>query len=230
MESFTAYFQPEKNLRYRIKICCIASPEEARMAIHAGADALGLVGRMPGGPGPIPDELIEEIGRHIHPPISAFLLTCEQSATDIIAHVKRVNIGTVQIVDELSSGTYKEIRKALPHLRIVQVIHVNGEQSIEDAMKIEKEVDAILLDSGNPKAAIKTLGGTGNTHDWQISRKLVETVSVPVFLAGGLNAGNVAAAIEMVNPFGVDVCSGVRTNGKLDESRLDAFIRAVHNI
>jgi len=200
------------------------------MAIHAGADALGLVGRMPSGPGPIPDDLIASIARTIHPPISSFLLTCEQTAQGIIDHVSRVYTGTVQIVDQLTEGNYSRIRKALPHLRIVQVIHVNCEESIEEAIQIEKEVDAILLDSGNPKAAIKTLGGTGNRHDWKISRKIVDSVSVPVFLAGGLNADNVAEAIEMVQPFGVDVCSGVRTNGKLDHFKLEAFINAVHNI
>jgi len=200
------------------------------MAIHAGADAVGLVGRMPSGPGPIPDELISSIARTIHPPVSSFLLTCEQTAPSIIEHVKRVHTNTVQIVDELSTGTYQEIREALPHLRIVQVIHVNGAESIEDAKRIDKDVDAILLDSGNPKAKIKTLGGTGNKHDWAISKKIVESVSVPVFLAGGLNAENVVAAIEQVNPFGVDVCSGVRTNGKLDKRKLQAFISAVNNI
>jgi len=217
-------------LKYRIKICCIASPEEARMAIHAGADAIGLVGRMPSGPGPIADELIASIAQHIHPPISSFLLTCEQSANSIIDHVGRVHTNTVQIVDELAEGSYDDIRKALPHLRIVQVIHVTGEESIEEANRLAEQVDAILLDSGNPKASVKTLGGTGTQHDWKISSRIVASVSVPVFLAGGLNAENVREAIITVRPFGVDVCSGVRTNGKLDKTKLHAFINAVHNI
>jgi phosphoribosylanthranilate isomerase len=200
------------------------------MAIHAGADAVGLVGRMPSGPGPIADDLIASIARTIHPPVSSFLLTSEQAAASIIEHVKRVHTNTVQIVDELSKGNYQEIREALPYLRIVQVIHVNGEESIEYAKRIAHEVDAILLDSGDPKATIKTLGGTGNKHDWAISKRIVESVSIPVFLAGGLNAENVVAAIEQVNPFGVDVCSGVRSNGKLDKRKLHAFINAVYNI
>lgn len=199
------------------------------MAIRYGADALGLVGKMPSGPGPIEDELIASIVKIIHPPMSSFLLTSEQSASGIIDHVKRVHANTVQIVDELTEGTYAQIHEALPHLNIVQVIHVTGEESIGQSLKVHDQVDAILLDSGNPNASIKTLGGTGNTHNWEISRKIVEAVSVPVFLAGGLNAGNVQQAIQQVRPFGVDICSGVRSEGKLDRSKLEAFMIAVAN-
>lgn len=195
-----------------------------------GADALGLVGKMPSGPGPIADDLIELITRHIHPPVSSFLLTSEQSSEAIIQHVKKVNTNTVQVVDTLTEGTYSDIRKELPHLGIVQVIHVRGEESVDEALAIHEMVDAILLDSGNPTAAVKTLGGTGNTHNWTISRKIVESVKVPVFLAGGLHAGNVKRAIDEVGPFGVDICSGVRTNGWLDPDKLAAFMNAVINV
>jgi len=216
-------------MRTRIKICCINSVEEAKVAIRHGADALGLVGKMPNGPGPIPDWLIAEITKTIHPPIASFLLTSNQSSEEIIHHVKRVDTNTVQIVDELTSGTYRDIKVSLPYLKIVQVIHVNDEESIEEALRISQEVDALLLDSGQPKGSIKTLGGTGNIHDWEISREIVRNVKIPVFLAGGLNALNVRRAIEIVKPFGVDVCSGVRTNGKLDAEKLTAFVNAVHS-
>jgi len=217
-------------MRTRIKICCISSLLEAKMAIEYGADALGLVGKMPSGPGPIPDWLIAEIVKTIHPPIASFLLTSEQSSEEIIYHIKRVDTNTVQIVDELTTGTYSDIRTALPHLKIVQVIHVNGEESIDDAVRISPNVDALLLDSGNPKASLKTLGGTGNVHNWDLSREIVKAVDIPVFLAGGLHANNVRQAIETVRPFGVDVCSGVRTEGRLDPNKLEAFINAVYSL
>ncbi len=215
--------------KVRIKICCIASIEEAAMAIAHGADAVGLVARMPSGPGPIADELIADIARTIPPGIASFLLTSEQSAEKIIDHVLRTGANTVQIVDELSEGKYQHIREALPGLKIVQVIHVTGEESIDEALELQEYVDYILLDSGNPKAAIKTLGGTGNTHNWNISRELVKVVEVPVFLAGGLNAGNVREAIQTVQPYGVDICSGVRTEGKLHKQKLVEFINAVNS-
>jgi len=217
-------------MRTRVKICCISSAEEAELAIRYGADAIGLVGKMPSGPGPIADELIASIAKNIHPPVSSFLLSSEQSAAGIISHIKRVHTSTIQIVDELAEGTYRQIREALPHLRIVQVIHVTGDESVAQALQLHAEVDAILLDSGNPKADIKTLGGTGNTHNWDISRSIVQAVAVPVFLAGGLHAGNVADAIRRVQPFAVDICSGVRTEGKLDEEKLQSFMYAVRNV
>lgn len=216
-------------MHVRIKICCISSAEESKLAIHYGADAIGLVGKMPSGPGPIPDEMILSIAKTIHPPIASFLLTSEQSAKGIIDHVKRVHTNTVQIVDELTEGTYNEIRSALPHLSIVQVIHVENQKNIEQAMQLQSYVDAFLLDSGNPGASVKTLGGTGKVHNWEISRELVKSVQVPVFLAGGLHAGNVGEAIEFVKPFGVDVCSGVRTNGHLDANKVKGFIHAARS-
>lgn len=217
-------------MRTRIKICCISSTAEAKIAIDHGADALGLVGKMPSGPGPIPDWLISEIIETIPPPIASFLLTSEQASEEIIYHVKRVGANTVQIVDELTTGTYDDIRTGLPHLRIVQVIHVSDENSIDEAVRLASRVDALLLDSGNPRASIKTLGGTGNVHNWEISREIVKAVEIPVFLAGGLHSNNVRQAIETVRPFGVDICSGVRTEGRLDPDKLGAFIKAVHSL
>lgn len=217
-------------MRVRIKICCISSLHEAKMAINHGADALGLVGKMPNGPGPIPDWLISEIVKTIHPPIASFLLTSEQSSEEIIYHVKRVDTNTVQVVDELTTGTYDDIRTALPHLKIVQVIHVIDEKSIDEAIRLAPSVDALLLDSGNPKLSVKVLGGTGNVHNWEISRDIVKAVTIPVFLAGGLHSGNVQEAIRKVQPFGVDVCSGVRSEGKLDPNKLESFVSAVHSL
>jgi phosphoribosylanthranilate isomerase len=183
---------------------------------------------MPNGPGPIPDWLIAEIIQSMHPPVASFLLTSERSSEEIIHHVKRVSANTVQIVDDLLSGTLHDIRVSLPYLKIVKVIHVQDEDSIREAITSAKEADALLLDSGTPKAINRTLGGTGNVHDWAISRDIVKSVSIPVFLAGGLNATNIRQAIDTVNPFGVDVCSGVRTNGRLDPNKLRDFISQVN--
>lgn len=214
----------------RIKICCISSFEEARMAIDVGADALGFVGRMPSGPGVIDEELIAAIAKNIPPPVATFLLTCEQSSENIINQVKKAGTNTVQIVDELTEGGYQNIREKLPNIKLVQVIHVTGNHSVEEALKVQDDVDAILLDSGNPRAAVKILGGTGNVHNWEISRAICQQISKPVFLAGGLQAGNVIEAIQTVKPFGVDVCSSLRTNGKLDIQKLEAFVNAVHEM
>jgi len=207
----------------RVKICCISSVAEARLAIEYGASALGLVGRMPSGPGVISDETIAQIAQTVPPPIATFLLTSETDAQKILEHHKKVNTNTIQIVDELKTGTYNDIRCALPSVKIVQVIHVIDENTIEQAATVAQWVDAILLDSGNPNLQIKELGGTGRTHNWEISRAIVERLTIPVFLAGGLNPENVRQAIDAVKPFGIDLCSGVRTNCELNEAKLKRF-------
>lgn len=207
----------------RVKICCINSLAEAELAIRYGASALGLVSAMPSGPGVIDEETIATIAAKIPPPIAAFLLTSKQDAASIIEQQRRLRTNTLQIVDRLEQGSYDDLREALPGVAIVQVIHVTGEGSIDEAYKIGASVDAILLDSGNQNLSVKELGGTGRRHDWRLSRRIRESVDVPIFLAGGLNADNVREAIEEVGPFGVDLCSGVRTGGKLDEGKLAVF-------
>lgn len=211
----------------RVKICCISSTEEAKMAIEFGASALGLVANMPSGPGVITDKEILKITRTVPPAISTFMLTSETSADEIIEHHKRTLTNTIQIVDELKEGTYQKIKEALPAIKIVQVIHVIDEKTIDEAIRISYSVDALLLDSGNPNLEIKELGGTGRVHNWALSKKIVEQSKVPVFLAGGLTSENVRQAIDQVQPFGLDLCSGVRTDKKLDPKKLEAFFNNV---
>jgi len=211
----------------RVKICCISNIREAQTAISFGASAIGLVGEMPSGPGPISDELIRQIAAATPPPVATFLLTSRTSVSQIADHHRSTLTSAVQIVDALEGGTYDELKVAMPGIKIVQVIHVIDERSVEEALRISQSVDAILLDSGNPNLRVKELGGTGRVHNWNLSRKIREQVSCPVFLAGGLNPENVREAIATVEPFAVDVCSGVRTGGHLDEEKLERFFDAV---
>jgi len=217
-------------LKTRIKICCILNESEAWMAIKHGADAVGLVSAMPSGPGVIADSEITKIVRIVPPPVSTFLLTSRTSARDIITQHKNRNSTAIQLVDRISTGVYVELRKHLPTVKLVQVIHVRDESSIQEALEVQKYVDAILLDSGNPDLKTKELGGTGRVHNWGISKKIREELDIPLFLAGGLKPENVKEAIEKVSPFGVDVCSGVRTDGKLDEMKLHKFFAEIDSL
>ncbi len=210
----------------RIKICCIASVAEANEAIAAGADAIGLVSAMPSGPGPIDEDRIAAIAARIPPPIATFLLTSLQSAREIAAQHRRCRTNTIQIVDRLTDGTYDDLRSSLPGIALVQVIHVTGPESIDEAVGIAPHVNALLLDSGNSSLPTKVLGGTGRVHDWTLSRKIREAVDVPIFLAGGLRPDNVRDAVDTVGPFGLDLCTGVRTGGRLDRGKLTAFMEA----
>jgi phosphoribosylanthranilate isomerase len=211
----------------RVKVCCIASEEEAALAVRLGASALGLVSRMPSGPGPIPEARIRDIAETVPPGVATFLLTCETTAEPIIKQHRFCRTTTLQLVDDVEPGVHARLRDALPGISIVQVIHVRDDDALKQSVAVAPAVDALLLDSGNPSLATKELGGTGRVHDWSVSRKIRDAVQVPVYLAGGLNPQNVGKAIAQVQPFGVDVCSGLRTDGRLDPTKLEQFMRAV---
>jgi phosphoribosylanthranilate isomerase len=216
----------EPTRRPRLKVCCIASLEEAWLAIRHGASALGLVSAMPSGPGVIPEDRIAAIAAQVPPPVATFLLTSLQGADAIVEQQRRLRTTTVQICDRLPLAAYPTLRAALPGIGLVQVIHVSGPESVAEAREVAPLVNALLLDSGNRSLPVKELGGTGRRHDWRLSRQIREAVDVPIFLAGGLRPENVAEAIEDVGPFGLDLCTGVRTDGLLDETKLAAFVAA----
>jgi phosphoribosylanthranilate isomerase len=213
----------------RVKVCCMQSIGEVWMAIAAGASAVGLVSPMPSGPGPISNERAAEIAAQVPPGIDAFLLTPLQTVDELVEQNRLVKARTLQLVDALPPGAHAELRRAMPGVRLVQVIHVLGSGSVAEAVTVAPHVDAILLDSGNPSLEVKELGGTGRRHDWALSRQIREAVDVPVWLAGGLNPDNAREAIETVGPFALDVCSGLRTGEDyaLDQDRLDRFMAAV---
>lgn len=210
-----------------VKVCCIQNVEEARLAIELGAAALGLVSAMPSGPGVIPDDRIAEIAADVPDGVATFLLTAQVDPERIVDQQRRSGVDTLQLVDRVSPDTRQQLRNELPNVSIVQVIHVEGEGAVEEAMEVQAEVDALLLDSGRPGNAVRELGGTGRTHDWSVSRKICDVVDVPVYLAGGLRPENVSAAVREVKPYGVDLCSGVRTDGLLDPAKLERFMKAV---
>jgi len=217
-------------LKPEVKICCIQSLEEAKLAIKYGASAIGLVSEMPSGPGVITEDLIVEIAKQVPVDISTFLLTSKINAEQIITQHKKCNTSHLQLVDKEEIDVYKKLRDELPSVKIVQVIHITDEKSVDDAVSVSDYVDLILLDSGNQQLVVKELGGTGRTHNWSISKEIVEKVDVPVFLAGGINPSNVAAAINEVKPYGIDLCSGIRTDDNLDENKLKKFFSVVKNI
>jgi phosphoribosylanthranilate isomerase len=215
-------------MKTKVKICCISSIEEAQNALKFGADVLGLVAKMPSGPGTIENDLIAEIVKSIPSETTTFLLTPKINPYEVIEHQRLTGTNCIQLVDSVKIEDYKILRENLPNIQLIQVIHVTGEESIEEAKQYAEVADMILLDSGNPNLKIKELGGTGRVHNWELSCKIVASISKPVFLAGGLKPENIREAIETVKPYGVDLCSGVRTDGKLDLEKLRRFFEEIH--
>jgi phosphoribosylanthranilate isomerase len=213
----------------RVKICCIAGVDEARLAVAHGAAALGLVSAMPSGPGVVADAVIAEVAAALRgEPVETFLLTARTTAAAIAAQHAAAGTTTLQLVDQVPHAELHALRGLCPGVRLVQVIHVTGEAAVAEAEAVAPWVDAILLDSGNPLLAVKQLGGTGRTHDWRLSRRIRDAVfPLPLWLAGGLRAHNVAEAVAAVSPHGLDLCTGVRSEGRLDPARLFAFMAAV---
>jgi phosphoribosylanthranilate isomerase len=212
----------------RLKVCCIRSVDEARTAIGLGASALGLVSAMPSGPGVIDEDTIARIAAAVPPGVATFLLTSKTSVEAIVAQQRRCGTSTIQVCDRLRDGRLADLKKALPGIGIVQVVHVAAGAALPQAVAAAEQADAILLDSGRPDAAVKVLGGTGRVHDWTISARIREAIApTPLYLAGGLRPDNVAEAIATVRPFGLDVCSGVRKDDRLDEAVLDDFVSAM---
>ncbi|MCW5941701.1 MAG: phosphoribosylanthranilate isomerase [Fimbriimonadaceae bacterium] len=211
----------------RLKVCCMRDEVEMAAAVGRGAHAVGLVSAMPSGPGVISDDAAARLARACAPGVATFLLTSRVEASAIVAQQTLIRATALQLVDAVGFDVLRELRERLPYTKLVQVLHVADERTVEGARSVAPLVDAILLDSGNPFLAVKELGGTGRTHDWEVSRAVVDAVPVPVFLAGGLTPENVAEAIRRVRPFGVDVCGGVRTDGRLDAAKLARFAAAV---
>ncbi len=214
-------------MRTRVKICCIASLEEAQLAVRAGADAVGLisVGALPSSPRAIADDVVAAIAAAV--PVATFLLTSEDTAAGIARRVSVAGTSAVQIVSHLNPSESAQLPKLLPTTRRVQVIHVENAGALDLIAPYAPHVHTFFLDSGRPFLPSPEYGGSGRTHDWSVSAEFVRRSPLPVFLAGGLTPDNVGEAMRVVRPFGVDLCSGVRTDGRLDRAKLEAFIAAV---
>ena len=222
------------NVAVRVKICCIADEAEAQLAIAHGAAALGLVSAMPSGPGVIDDAIVARVAAAVRgrvvcdQPVLSFLLTARTTAEAIAEQHTAAGTTTLQLVDHVPLPELQRLRMLVPGVELVQVVHVTGEASLHEARAVATFVDALLLDSGNPQAAVKQLGGTGRTHDWALARRIRDEVfPLPLWLAGGLSVHNVAEAIATVQPHGLDLCTGVRLGGRLHAPTLAAFMAAV---
>lgn len=200
----------------RIKVCCIKSTHEARLALEAGAELLGLVSETLEGPGAISDEQIRSIATGLSEGVVSCLLTAETNPGAIAAHAVRTGVHAIQLVGEISPRDVARLRERLPGRELIKVVHVEGDDSTRIAAEYGESADTLLLDSAVRDPQGDRLGGTGRVHDWRVSRDIVRASRIPVLLAGGLTPENVSEAIDAVRPAGVDVCSGLRPTGVLE--------------
>jgi phosphoribosylanthranilate isomerase len=210
-----------------VKICGVRREEDALLAVEFGADAIGLlVGRQHPSPDFISAQLAGQIARVLLDKAKAVLVTHVAEVDEVERLLRETEIAIVQLHSEILPEGIRELKARLPDLDIFKSVHVLSLHSIDYPHRYQDLVDGFVIDSFNP--ATNQVGGTGLTHDWSISQKIVSRYSsTPTLLAGGLNPGNVRAAIRAVKPFGVDVNSGTRgTGGFKDAQKLKNFITA----
>ena len=196
-------------------------------AIEAGVDAVGFVCAEPASIRTIKKIDAASIAATIPPPINSFVLNSETTASEIAEVVRLVKAHTVQVVSDIGPNESEELARLIPSTHRVQVIHIQSKGDLQLIDRYAPFVHAFLLNSGKSTGDGPISGGTGRVHDWSLSAQFVQQSPLPVFLAGGLSAENVGRAIRTVRPFGVDLCSGARSKGRLDPDKLTAFVQAV---
>jgi len=211
----------------KVKICGITNTNDARMAAKFGADALGfLIGIRHKSEDVILPEEAKKIISACPPFVTTVMVTHLLESESIISLFREIGTTAIQLHDEIKLDEIKAIRKALPTVRLIKAVHITDlKESLRRARIFERIVDAIVLDTINLKE--DRIGGTGLTHDWQISKQIKESVSIPIILAGGLNPSNVQEAIRTVRPYAVDVNTGVkkdRYDRVKDPAKLKDFI------
>ena len=209
-----------------VKICGIRRHEDALIAAELGADAIGLlVGQRHNSPDFISAAVAREISRTLPPSVEAVLVTQITEVDEIERLLRQSGITAVQLHSEITADSVANLRTRFPDLKVFKSVHVISAESVRYPEGFSKVVDGFVLDTIN--VATDQVGGTGKTHDWSISRKIVERFpDIPIILAGGLNSKNVRSAIESVHPFGVDVNSGTKgSDGFKDARKMREFIR-----
>jgi len=208
----------------RVKICGLSRVEDALVAAEAGADAVGcLVGLEHASPDQVSAATARAVYSVLPPFVARVLVTHQTTLGNVSELVRETGATAVQLHGEYPLVAVPALREAFPYLSILKCVHVTGEEAIAAARAAARVADAVLLDT----KVRGRIGGTGKTHDWSISAKIVETCPKPVILAGGLNPSNVADAIKRVRPWGVDTNSGTRaTGGVKDHAKIRAFIAA----
>ena len=208
----------------RVKICGIQTLDEAMAVIDAGADALGFHVELEHAKNPIGSATLNAIISRLPPFVSTVVVTTETDPKKLSRIARATGANTLQLHGDIEPDAVRAVKALMFYLKIYVAVHA-GSDAYEKAKSFGDSADAILLDS--PKSETGARGGSGKTHDWTASREIVDSLSLPVILAGGLNPENIADAIRAVQPYAVDVNSGVSNpDGTKDLERVRLFIEA----
>ncbi len=209
-----------------IQIAGVIDQKEADMLIDCGIEYLGFPLRLPIHKEDLSEETARKIISTFPENVHAVLITYLNAADEIIEFVNYLNVDFIQLHGEIENSELKKIKAAKPELKIIKSLIVRGDNfpRLEKEIKLfEQYVDFFITDTFDPKTG--ATGATGKTHDWAISRKIVEISSKPVILAGGLNHENVYDAVKFVKPFGVDSHTGVEhSSGRKDLKKIRKFM------
>jgi phosphoribosylanthranilate isomerase len=208
----------------RVKICGIVDVRDLTTALDGGADAVGfLVGQKHPSRDFIDPTLARDLAQSVPPYVTCVLVTHEVSIDEILALARAIPTHVVQLHSDLEPSDLSSARELLKPRGIIGKVTVEDESCITRLLEIQSSVDAILLDSVNRITG--QVGGTGLTHDWNISAHLRRISARPIILAGGLRPSNVHQAVLAVDPAAVDVNSGVESkDGKKDLRLVKEFV------
>jgi phosphoribosylanthranilate isomerase len=197
----------------KVKICGVRTVEDAMKCVACGADAVGVL--LADSPRRITILQAADIVKCMPPFVTPVIVMMPSAAEEAIEAAGVIGPGAIQLQGDEPPEMLLEIKKALPHIKLIKAVHVGSGGEMDKARSYEGTADAILLDTMSPGR-----GGSGRTHDWTLSGEIVADIRSPVVLAGGLSPSNVAEAIKRVRPFAVDVASGVEGNGRVKDIKL----------
>ena len=189
----------------KVQIYTMQTPEEALAVAALGVDHVGVTPGQRGLPGEVDVALARAIVEAVRGRAVAVALTVESDPVAIEAMVRAVRPDILHLcglAGSLPPEAVRELRVRLSGLPIMQAVSVAGPESVDVALAYQGAADYLILDTQAPD--IPGIGASGATHDWSISREIVQRVRVPVILAGGLSPENVAQAARAVRPWGVD--------------------------
>jgi len=213
--------------RVRVKICGITREEDLAVAVAAGADAVGFLVGVPSSPRNLTLERAERLLRQVPIFVDSVVVMAPQNINGLVEICEGLKPTAIQIHGKKNFDA-SEIRERIKDTRLIKTVYVTKDALKETVIEDLKTFDAVLLDSFTKVQ----YGGTGRVHDWTLSRQIKEAVApLPVILAGGLKPENVKEAILTVQPYAVDVASGVELRPAVkDHEKIRAFVENAKEI